>query len=246
MRAAIDVLLWPLLVAVGALTLAGCGPDGQPSVNAAQPRGATVTFESIDGPPAAQFSKLVQILNEEAQARRLAVISREQPSAYHVRGYLAAKVTKSDTVISWAWDVFDQNERRALRITGEETAKGRHRHGWNVADDDMLKRIANSSMDQLAVFLTSSEAMPNAPAAPAQPQIVLIGQRDASPEAAGIFRIFRANPAPTDEYPVETEPQPISVSSLSVPLPRRRPAAPALVSARKPVAIAASGNTSAR
>ena len=91
--------------------------------SAAQPRGATVAFESIDGPPTGQFQKLVQHLNDEAQARRLAVISREQPSAYRVRGYLAAKVVQGETTISWVWDVFDKDEHRALRVTGEETAK---------------------------------------------------------------------------------------------------------------------------
>jgi len=245
-RAAGVYFMWPLLAAVGALTLTGCGPDGQPSVNAMQPHGASVAFESIDGPPAAQFNKLVQNLNEEAQARRLAVMSREQTSAFRVRGYLAANVTKGHTVVAWVWDVFDQNERRALRITGEETAKGRHHRGWAAADDAMLKRIAQTSVDQLATFLTSPEAMPNAAPAPEPPPVAWIGQRDSTPEAAGIFRIFKANPAPTDEYPVEPEAQPVSVSSTSIPLPRRRPEAPAVVSGRHPVAVAASGDASTR
>ena len=48
----------------------------------------------IDGPPPAQFRQLVQNLNNEAQSRQLAVMSRDSPSAYRVRGYLAAKVAK--------------------------------------------------------------------------------------------------------------------------------------------------------
>src|ERR1019366_5737395 len=100
----------------------------------------------------------------EAQTRRLAVISRESPSAYRVRGYLAAKVTKRQTTISWVWDVFDRDDRRALRISGEETANsrtlGRHRDAWTAADDAMLRRIAHTSMEQLAAFLTSPEAGP--------------------------------------------------------------------------------------
>ena len=148
-----------LLAAVCALTLAGCNPDKQ-GISAAQPRGATVAFDSLDGLPPGQFQKLVQNLNEEAQSRRLAVTSREQPSAYRVRGYLAVKVTKRQTIVSWVWDVFDQEEQRTLRISGEENAKIRHRDVWAVADDAMLRRIAHSSMDQLAAFLTSSEVAP--------------------------------------------------------------------------------------
>jgi hypothetical protein len=152
-----------VLAAACALALAGCTFDGQPNLSAAQPRGATVAFESIDGLPSAQFATLVQSLNDEAQTRHLAVISRESPSAYRVRGYLVAKVVKGQTTIAWVWDVFDGDEHRALRITGEETAKGQQRDAWSAADDAMLKRIVHTSMEQLAAFLTSPEIAPSTP-----------------------------------------------------------------------------------
>ena len=152
------------LIAACALALGGCNPDNQ-AVSVAQPRGASVAFDSLDGLPPGQFQKLVRDLNDEAQARRLAVISREQPSAYRVRGYLAVKVTKRQTTVSWVWDVFDQEEQRALRISGEETAKVRHRDAWAAADDVMLQRIARTSMDQLAAFLTSPDIAPGTVAA---------------------------------------------------------------------------------
>src|SRR4249920_2234760 len=142
-----------LLAAACTLALAGCNPDTQ-AVSAAQPRGATVAFDSLDGLPPGQFQKLVGDLNEEAQSRRLAVISREQTSAYRVRGYLAVKVTKKQTTVAWVWDVFDQSEQRVLRISGEETAKVRSRDAWAAADDAMLRRIAGTSMEQLSAFLT--------------------------------------------------------------------------------------------
>src|SRR5690242_14664846 len=103
-----------------ALALAGCTQDRKPGVAGIPPRGATVAFESIDGPPQGQFNTLVRNLNDEAQQRRLAVLSREAASAYRVRGYLAAKVAKDRTTISWVWDVFDRNEQRAIRLNGEE------------------------------------------------------------------------------------------------------------------------------
>jgi hypothetical protein len=216
-----------------ALALAACNPDSQ-GVSAQQPRGATVAFESLDGLPPAQFQRLVRNLNDEAQSRRLAVISREQPSAYRVRGYLAATVTKRQTTISWVWDVFDQDEHRTLRISGEETAKVRHKDAWAAADDAMLQRIAQSSMEQLAAFLTSPEVAPGtAPAT--EPQIALADPSESSPEAAGIFRIFRPQADPISTASAEpssdneTEP---------VPLPRRRPAA--LVSSGETVTLAAS------
>ncbi len=107
------------------------------------------------------------------RSRQLAVMSRDSPSAYRVRGYLAAKVVKRETTISWVWDVFDQDDHRALRITGEEIAKGAHRDAWSVADDEMLNRIARHSMDQLAAFLTSPEVAPSTP--DTEPQIAMAG-----------------------------------------------------------------------
>lgn len=187
-----------LVAAACATALSGCNGNGaQPTADI--PRGATVAFETIDGPPQAQFRTLVQNLNDEAQTRRLAVISRDQQSVYRVRGYLAAHVAKDGTTISWVWDVFDKDENRALRIAGEETAKTGARDAWTVADNAMLKRIAQTSMDQLASFLTSPEVVPGAaPAAPASPsEGTLISVNDSSsPEAAGIFRIPQATVDP--------------------------------------------------
>src|SRR5215831_20342666 len=186
-----------LLIAACTLALGGCNTDNQP-VSIAQPRGASVAFDSLDGLPPGQFQKLVQDLNEEAQTRRLAVISREQPSAYRVRGYLAIKVAKHQTTVSWVWDVFDREENRTLRISGEETAKVRHRDAWAAADDAMLRRIAQTSMDQLAAFLTSPEVAPGTSPLPAEAQVASV--HASSPEAAGIFRLPapRADPVLAD------------------------------------------------
>ena len=181
--------LGSLLAVICALALAGCNPDNQ-GLSAAQPRGATVAFDSLDGLPPGQFQKLVGDLNEEAQSRRLAVISREQSSAYRVRGYLAVKMTKRQTTVAWVWDVFDQSEQRVLRISGEETAKGRPRDAWAVADDAMLRRIASTSMEQLAGFLTAPEVAP----ATAPSMVAMVPPAESSPEAAGIFRVSRPDP----------------------------------------------------
>ena len=215
-----------------ALALAACNPDSQ-GVSAQQPRGATVAFDSLDGLPPSQFQRLVKNLNDEAQSRRLAVISRDQPSAYRVRGYLATTVVKHQTTVSWVWDVFDQDEHRALRISGEEVVKVRPKDAWAAADDAMLQRIAQSSMEQLAAFLTSPAVAPGI--APAEPQIAVIGASDSSPEAAGIFRIFRPQADPISTASAE----PSSEDEMDpVPLPRRRPAA--LVSSHETLTLAAS------
>jgi hypothetical protein len=204
--------------------LAGCTHDGRSGVAGLQPRGATVAFESIDGPPQGQFNTLVRNLNDEAQQRRLAVLSRDATSAYRVRGYLAVKIAKDRTLdrttVSWVWDVFDRDEQRVLRINGEEVAKRFGKESgkdagdaWNMADEAMLRRIASASMDELAAFLTSAEAVPVA-AAPAIAPVALIGLSDSSPEAAGIFRTFQANADPAPSH--------LAAEAADVPLPPQR------------------------
>jgi len=194
------------------LALAACNLDNQPTAFNGQPRGATVAFESIDGLPPGQFQNLVQALNTEAQTRRLAVMSRESPSAYRVRGYLSASVAKRQTTISWVWDVFDGDGRRALRIAGSETAKERHRDAWSAADDAMLRRIASASIDQLAAFLTSPEVAPGTP--DTEPRLVLATTQESSPEAAGIFRIARPN---ADPLPAGQSPDKAAVAARDAP-----------------------------
>jgi hypothetical protein len=230
---------WPgvLAAAVCAMALSACNQDQRPNNLAGQPRGASVAFESIDGPPPGQFQQLVQDLNDEAQTRKLAVMSRETPSAYRVRGYLAAKVEQKRTTISWVWDVFDQDENRTLRISGEETVNGRHRDAWSAADDDMLRRIASRSMDQLAAFLTSPDVAPSTPNVANEPPVLLAGLRDFSPEAAGIFRIFHPN---ADPVPSASTELPSDGAAGPVPLPRSRPPVAAVISDRQALTVAAS------
>ena len=207
-------------VTIGCLAsgLAACKQDVPSHVALQQPRGATVAFDTIDGPPRSQFQTLVQKLNDEAQSRRLAVVSREGTSAYRVRGALTATVKQGQTTIAWNWDVFDGAEQRVLQIKGEEAATQPTRHveeAWKAADEAMLKRIAQASMDQLSAFLTSPEVAPNAPAASAQAALM----DDSSPEAAGIFRIYRANADPLPAAAAK------AATSAGTPLPEKRPPA---------------------
>jgi hypothetical protein len=231
LRAASRTISVAGLVIGAAMMLAGCNHDNQPSVSAAQPHGATVAFESIDGPPLAQFHTLVQDLNNEAQARKLAVIARDEPSAYRVRGYLAATVEQGKTTISWVWDVFDRNQRRALRISGSETANTGQGKGWQVADGAMMQRIASSSMAELATFLTSPAVAPGTPDMQ-QPQVAFLAPDVSTPESAGIFRLFHPGTAPASAGGN-------AATSEAVPLPSQRPAPAITVSSGETITLAA-------
>src|SRR5262249_52409887 len=138
------------------LAAGGCSNSPQPVAVSAGPRGPTVAFESIDGPPESIFRQLVQNISDEAAGRQSAVVSREASAQYRIRGYRGALVeTRRSTVIAWVWDVYDANQQRALRITGEEPASGAGRGTWAAADDQVLRRIAKTGIDRLAAFLAA-------------------------------------------------------------------------------------------
>ena len=144
-----------LVIAAGGLGAAGCTTSGEPVLGAIGGTGPrTVAFESIDGPPEQLFRKLVTQLGEEATAHRVAMVSREQPAQYRIRGYVAAHVQGQKTTITWIWDVFNSDRERAVRLGGEVPGAPSER-AWAAADDAVVARIARDGMSRLAAVLAS-------------------------------------------------------------------------------------------
>jgi hypothetical protein len=180
-----------LVAGLCGLSAAGCTIAPQGATPVAMVRGPTVAFESIDGPPESIFRQLVQDLNDEATARQVAVVSRDAPAQFRVRGYVAALVEKRrHTVIAWVWDVYDAEQRRAIRLTGEEPAGGAGRGTWAAADDALLRRIARSGIDRLAAFLATPRTEP--PAIPQERGPVVAAGDDVAPDSDRISRIVTA------------------------------------------------------
>src|SRR5713101_9443952 len=82
--------------------LGGCVSDGAGSGSFAMAgsNGATVAFESIDGPPPQIFDRMVSVLDSESKLRNLSIVSREGTSSYRVRSYLSAQVNHGPAVAS--------------------------------------------------------------------------------------------------------------------------------------------------
>lgn len=157
------------LIAASALAL-GCTACNStttqaPVVRASAAGGLTVAFESVDGPPESIYTKLVRSLSDEAEARQIAVVSRGAPAHYRVRIYAATIVYPKRSVVQWVWDVYDGNQQRAHRLTGEEPVTGAGRNTWAAADDQLIRKIARAGMDRLIVFLGTPPREP-APAPP--------------------------------------------------------------------------------
>ena len=144
---------------------------------------ATVAFDQIDGPPPQVFDRMVGVLDSESKLRNLAVVSREGTATYRVRSYLSAQVVSGKSVIAWVWDVYDRNQQRALRLSGQEPTgrAGRDavRDPWGAADDLVLRKIAQAGFSGLTNMLNGTAPADN----PTQPAPAARGPAVASAPA---------------------------------------------------------------
>src|SRR5271170_5040858 len=155
-----------VLLATGACALGGCASGGNATSGAyamasATSDGQTVAFESIDGPPPQVFDRMVSVLDSETKPRDLTIVSRDGQAAYRVRSYLSAEVVRGKTMIAWVWDVYDRNQQRALRLSGEESGGKAGRDPWAAADDLVLRKIAQAGLSGLSNMISGT---PNTPA----------------------------------------------------------------------------------
>ena len=118
-------------------------------------------------------------------------------------------------MLAWAFDVYDAERKRAFRLRGEERAVGPS--SWAAANDEVIRRISATSIAELMAFIASDRTAGATAEAPSQsltsqgPALAGMGD-DFRPEAAGIFRMFAATPAPA-----------VAADGPPVPLPPQRP-----------------------
>jgi hypothetical protein len=157
-RAGTRAMAAMLLAATCALGGCAGGGGASNSYAMAAPSGsaATVTFESIDGPPPQVFDRMVGVLDSESKLRNLSVVSREGTASYRIRSYLSAQVVRGKTMIAWVWDVYDSNQQRALRLSGEEPGGKAGRDPWTAADDLVLRKIAQAGFSGLSSMINGA------------------------------------------------------------------------------------------
>ena len=182
------------LLLAAACALGGCASNGAATSGASGAfamasagSGATVAFEQIDGPPPQVFDRLVGVLDSESKLRSLAIVSREGTAAYRVRAYLSAQVVRGKTMIAWVWDVYDGDQQRALRLSGEEAAGKAGRDAWAAADDLVLRKIAQAGLSGLSGMINGT---PDAAPSPAPerrgPAVASVEETAPAQGAAGV------------------------------------------------------------
>ena len=174
-----------------ACALGGCAGGGAASGSfamASSNGGPTVAFESIDGPPPPVFDRMVSVLDSESKLRNLSIVSRESGASYRVRSYLSAQIVRGRTTIAWVWDVYDNNQQRTLRLSGEEPTGGKAgRDAWAAADDLVLRKLAQAGLAGLSGMITGTPDAPPA-TAPAHRGPAVASAEQAAP-AQGAFGI---------------------------------------------------------
>jgi len=155
-RALIAAALFAVAAALGGCASNGGATGSNAYAMASTGGGQTVTFESVDGPPPQVFDRLVSVLDSESKLRNLSIVSREGRASYRVRSYLSAQVVRGKAVIAWVWDVYDNNQQRTLRLSGEEATGKAGRDAWAAADDLVLRKIAQAGLSGLSGMINGS------------------------------------------------------------------------------------------
>jgi hypothetical protein len=163
-----------VVIASGLGGCAGGGAGNNSFAMASAGSATTIAFESIDGPPPQIFDRMVNVLDSESKLRSLSIVSREASANYRVRSYLSAQVSHGRTVIAWVWDVYDREQQRALRLSGEEPAGKAGRDAWGAADDLTLRKIAQAGLSGLSAMVNGagpSDMPPQGPPGKGEPAV---------------------------------------------------------------------------
>jgi hypothetical protein len=131
---------------------------------------------------------MVGVLDSESKLRSLSIVSREGASAYRVRFYLSAQVVRGKTLIAWVWDVYDREQQRALRLSGEEPAGKAARDPWAAADDLVLRKIAQAGLSGLSSMIngTPQQDAPQPVPAPDKHGPAVAGAGDFTPAVSSV------------------------------------------------------------
>jgi hypothetical protein len=128
-------------------------PTAPPRARA--PAGVPVSLVSLSGAPETVTSRLSFALSTQAARRDITIVGIDGKPRYQVRGYLAAHALSNGRAeVSWAFDIYDSQRRRAKRFAGEEPMNGGQ--DWSAVTDQQLQAIAFKALDEIAAFLAAS------------------------------------------------------------------------------------------
>lgn len=118
---------------------------------------ARVQFAPAIGVSADAVPTLASRLRARAAQRGVGVATANDPAATHVmKGYFSAFTEGDETTVIYVWDVLDPAGNRLHRIQGQQKQPGSNGEGWASVTAPTMESIADRTIDELAVWLSSS------------------------------------------------------------------------------------------
>ncbi len=162
------------------LWLAGCesgqnilgGQNSTPETQITQPTQqqpakaqTRIAIAPVIGAPDTVAKQLQTEMSSAVEKNKVTIASGVDKVDYTLRGYVVAAKEKTQTKVSYIWDVTDAAGRRVNRITGEELAPGNAgKDPWSSVSPQLAQQIAQKSSASFATWLAQQAPQPNAPA----------------------------------------------------------------------------------
>ena len=134
-------------------------PQGQNTQTASLSPTPPVSFLPVTGAPQSAVTSLANAMRNAAQSTQVpVVVSLQQGAKYQVKGYFSALNDGTGTILVYVWDVLDANGTRVHRISGQERGGGATGDPWSGVTDEVLNRVAQSTMASLRTWISTRNA----------------------------------------------------------------------------------------
>ncbi|MCB1461962.1 MAG: hypothetical protein KDJ90_05950 [Nitratireductor sp.] len=115
-----------------------------------------VAFLPVTGAPQSAVTKLAGAMRNAARSNAVpVVVSVDRGAQYQLKGYFSALNDGSGAVLVYVWDVLDARGVRIHRISGQERGGSSTGDPWAGISDDMISRVANTTMNSLRSWATT-------------------------------------------------------------------------------------------
>lgn len=113
----------------------------------------------IIGAPLNVVTPLTHRLNSDAQAKGVAIVPPNDPTAtYVMKGYFSALAENDQTTVLYVWDVLDKSGTRLHRIQGQEKVKGVSSDSWSAVPASTMEVIADRTIQEYVTWLAANKA----------------------------------------------------------------------------------------
>jgi hypothetical protein len=112
-----------------------------------------ITVVEMQGMPAEKVQTLTELIAEAAGKRDIAIVQGAFGDGFRLDGSFTAKANENGTVVAYQWKLSDASGQLIHSFSGAETAGVASGNPWSAAVPDLLRRIAASTADNLAMRL---------------------------------------------------------------------------------------------